>query len=696
MTNAAGTLEPFLQRREKNLNFFRTHYKDIYALFKDYKLQQLQVNILTENDEVNLIKDGRHIYEPGAKEYAREEVKQFRQSYREGKRVCSFIPPFYGDYAYPRFGQKSVNDLLEKSPIRKDNFRFYGLTDFYPLVVFLGCGLAYHIEEMVLEHDVHNLLVVEPDLDKFAASLYAVDWEAICSRYTSSNGKTIHFILGAEESEYLLWAVTWNKLIEMCPHFPINTLFYNHQGKPLFDKVSDRVNDDLIVYLLSWGHYDDELRQLNNALHNFHLGVKELPPPIEGGSDTPVFIVGSGPSLDGRIELIKKNRDKAIIISCGTSLKTLATYGVKPDIHVELESDLYAYIAVSQAADASFYKDVRLVGPAHISPLIYQLFDDSRMYYKAESALAKLFGDQSGHVIANATPTCTNLGVALAISMGFKRLFFFGLDFGFRDVSNHHAKGSIYYEKMFRQKHEEKDLIKVEAVNGGDAWTTPNYFTSKRKVENLLGHHRKDEDLKVYSCSDVSKIDHSQWLDNQALQQMLDGLNGRRQKDLDYIFSPNASTLPLRVIKSKLRYLKENFKALSHDVEKIVRESNAKNLAELSVLLGRLNWYVEDVMGKRTPDFYFFIRGALRHFMCVSFAHASACEDDAQRAAYIKHCKQAILQFVKEVPGHFDGVVNKKFDVDKDLWVKQSISDPENGINEFFTTPLEELRLGES
>ena len=692
MTDSANTLEPFIKRREKNLAYFKDNFKEIYNLFKDYKLKNLHVNILTENDEVNLLREGRHIYESGAKVYAEEEVTKFRHAYKEGKKICSFIPPFYGDYKFPRFGQIAVNELLEKSPIRKDNFLYYGLQDFYPLIVFLGCGLGYHIEKMVNEHNVQNLLVVEPDLDKFAASLYAIDWADICSRYKSSNGKTLHFIIGAEESEYLIWAVTWNKLIELSPHFPVTTLFYNHQGRELFDNVSERVNKDLLVFLLSWGHYDDEIRQLNNALHNFHLGVKELPPPLKDPSHTPVFVIGAGPSLDGRIEYIKSVRDRAILISCGTALKTLATYGVKPDIHVELESDLLAYIAVSRAADEEFYRDIKLIGPSHISPLIYQLFGDGRMYYKAESALAELFGKGTGHIINNGTPTCTNLGVALAISMGFKRVFLFGLDFGFEDINHHHAKGSIYYEKLLKQEHKERDLVRIETVKGGDAWSTPNYFTSKRKVENLIQQNSTDEALQVFNCSDVAKIEGAEWLEKDTFVSIVRELESKRAEDLAYMFSDNATQMPLSKIESKLHYLLQNFEALPRDIEKIFADQ-ANNLEQFSILVGRLNWYLEDVVRKGASDFYFYIRGTLRHFMCAGFAHAFACDNEEQQREYINIWKQSVLAFFESVPEHFKSVVYKDFDIESDPWLKQAITDTEDGINPFFTEDLENLQL---
>lgn len=691
-TEQSRTLEPFIKRRQKNLAYFEKRHPEIYKLFKDHKLTTLQLNILTETDEVNILKDGEHVYPEGAKKYAHEEVEVFRKSYRQGSIIRSFVPPVYGDYMFPRFGQIAVNELLEKSPVRKENFQWMELGNFYPMIVFLGCGLGYHIEEMVKHYDVHNLMIVEPNLDVFAASLYSVDWDGICSGYHSSEGRILHFIIGAEESEYLLWAVTWNRLIELSPHFPIMTLFYNHQGRELFDRVSDKINKDLFVFLLSWGHYDDEIRQLNNALHNFHRGIRQLPAALEKGSKTPVFVVGAGPSLDGRIDFIRQVRDKAIIISCGTALRSLAAYDLKPDIHVELESDLLAYIAVSQASkDPGFYKDIKLVGPSHISPLIYELFGDGRMYYKAESATSELFGKEGGHVIRNATPTCTNLGVGLAVSMGFQNIFLFGLDFGFRDVSQHHSKNSIYYEKLLKLEHKEKDLVRVETVDGSLAWTTPNYFTSKRKLENLFLHYEGKRELNVYNCSDTAAIEETKWLPTDTFIDVVKACKNTKKQDMHYIFNGKAKSFPLAKVAAKLKYLEQNFQGLAHDITRIVSEP-INSSAELSLRCGRLDWYLEDVLRMRTPDFYFFIRGAVRHFLCAGFAHTFIMRDESERMAYIRHWQAAVMQFFNKLPDHFRSVVHKEFD-DSDPWLKQAITDREDGINPYFTESLEGLQL---
>jgi hypothetical protein len=163
-------------------------------------------------------------------------------------------------------------------------------------------------------------------------------------------------------------------------------------------------------------------------------------------------------------------------------------------------------------------------------------------------------------------------------------------------------------------------------------------------------------------------------------------------EDMAHLFDPAALSFPLDQIQPKLQYLEHSFVALGNDVEKIMSPVIVSP-EEMSIRCSRLNWYLEEVLKRRTPDFYFFIRGALRHFMCAGFAHTFAMSEREQQMLYIRQWQDATMQFFKQLPDHFRSVVFKKFDLDTDPWVRQAIVDPEDGINPFFTEPLDDLQL---
>ena len=79
--------------------------------------------------------------------------------------------------------------------------------------------------------------------------------------------------------------------------------------------------------------------------------------------------------------------------------------------------------------------------------------------------------------------------------------------------------------------------------------------------------------------------------------------------------------------------------------------------------------------------------------MCAGYAHAFACEDAHIRQRYIEEWQSAIQTFFAHVPDHFRSVAFKSFDVEQDPWIRQGITDPEDGINPFFTEDIENLVL---
>lgn len=688
MSTQAELLAPFIQRRERNLAHFKEHYPDIYEFFKDYKLKSLQLNILPDLGEVNLLSQGQHLYPQGAKQFAQEEVVLFKRAYSEGKQICSVYPSYEGDYKPKRQHNMAMDAMLTASPLKRGDFRFYKLGSFYPFLVFWGCGLAYHIEQLVLNDNVQNALIVEHDTDKFAASLYSVDWSEICARFDTQAGRKIHFLLGSTNDEYLLYAATWNYLTLQCPHFPVTVLYYNHQGRDMFDRVSDKINKDLPVYLTTWGDYDDEIRQLNYAVHNIHQGVKQLPLPFKQGSNTPFIIVGSGPSLDQRIELIRQIRDHAIVVSCGSSLKTLAHYDIKPDIHFELESDLYAYFYVSTAAPEDYYKDVKLIGPSHISPLIYELFDDGRMYYKQESATSLFFGDQGGNIMEETTPTCTNLALTFAIKMGFKQIFLFGTDCGFKDSAHHHAQGSPYYNSKTAYKAPKKDLIQITAVDGEVAWSTPIYFTSKRRMENVIKAHAEDPNLQVFNCSDMAEIEGTKWLNHEQFLAYTGDLKGQKEQDMDTLFHPDAKPYSLDQAKQSVSEIIPELELLARELRDRIGDA-PDSLEAFSCLLTRLNDYLEKQIKTSMPKTSHLIQGSLKHFFYNGMAHAFALFDEQEQMAFIKTWPDHLLAFFDALPEHYRSVIMKDYDLDTDLWIKQSIQNPEDGMHKFFRRKME-------
>ena len=693
MTHNAAA--PYLERRAKNLNFFAKNYPGIYNYFKDYQFKTLKLDIRVDDDEVDFIVNGGHVYGGFGKRYAKQESSKFNEIFKPGSRVRSVVPITKGEYTNPRFFASKVKELYDYSPLQLNSsadFKGYFTPEFLPLVVCLGVGLGLHILELLNIRDVHHLVIVEHDPDRFAASLYTVEWWKIVNRQRERPGRSIDFVLLHNVTEWQdVRASVWNKLIERCPMFPVTTYMYNHCADPRYDKVASDINRDIYMHLFSFGNYDDEVNQLNNAIHNFLRPIpkvgKAKDVDLASLGRTGVCIVGSGPSLDGRIDDLRVLAKKALVISCGTAIGALLKHGVVPDFHVELESDYLTYRVQSENADLEALKRVRILGAAQLSPLLFELFGEKRLFFKAESPLSELFGDADERII-DAAPTCTNAALAIANHYGFTEAYLFGLDYGFPSAAEHHAKGTLYYDENACASVSatlEDETIEIEAANGGKILSTTFLYTSLRRTENIVITLART--CAVYNFSDGARIDRAKWVPSGEGGHFLTPLNDVKGSVLDKLFSSSPVQVRDIQIAKQSAKLQKFVMDLSRKLIGILK-SPILDLAQMTVVCFRINQYLHEKVLTESTAYYYFTRGAIWHFLHAGYSHAYALTNEMERKLWMEWWQDRFIAFLDAWPEHLSGVISKDFG-QPDPWLHRSIRNPESeGIRPgvFFNT----------
>jgi len=676
MSQTDNPAEQFVMRRIKNLEFFQRAYPGIYEFFSSYELKSSQLDILPNTNEVDLIENGQHVYGGGAHGYAQKEVAQFLSVFDYGKKINTFKPLFKGEYQNPRYFAERIEKLYQSSRITQENFTGYNIPNFFPLVVFMGCGAGLHIQLLSKQRDISNILVVETNMDRFAASLYSVDWEEIASPYLDKDGCSFTFSLIPNiNNERQIRDVIWNQLIGHNPIFPVMTLYYNHMGDSLFDRVIDNINSDLYVHLLSYGNYDDELNQLNNAVHNFHKKIKTLPKANGLKIDVPVCIVGAGPSLDERVGALKEMRDSIILISCGTALRALYSHNITPDFHVELESDYNSYTTQSLMEDKSYLAAIKIIGAAQLNPLMFSLFGESRMFFKQDSGVAELFATKD-EMIPHAAPTCTNAALAFVFHYGFQNIFLFGLDFGFVSKGQHHAKGTLYYSEVATEglkdtvDYKDEQLFDVEAANGGMVQTTAFLYASKRRVENICGAF---PERTINNCSNGVKLDNADWINERQLKALLDtGLEEKRLEVINFFFNDTNTVKRLDLVNNELEKFNQWLVSVCEFIANVLTASPI-DIHRLTEICGQINAHLisDTHEGK---NYYYFLRGSIWHFLLLAYSHGNAFAYESAQQDFLNNWKNNFLSFIKQLPVHLTSVLSKDYTLNNDAWVEQSIT----------------------
>lgn len=697
------TAETFVRRKERNLEFFKRRFPAIYKHYRNLLMRRVELLVSPIEADVDLHVDGVSLYNGRAKYASLKEVESFLSDNEPYSLLKTFRPPHKTGYKFPRLASRSARACIESLPDRSEDFEGYPMGKFYPFLVFLGCGLGYHIEAMVERVDIVNALVFEPDDEKFAASLFTVDWESICERFLDRKGYDIRFAVGVDATSKNLKDLLERNLNKRVPLHPAMTLYFNHQASKENRAIAQEIRKDLPTLFANWGNYDDEMKRLNNTAFNLRSSPKFVENKFQRTFHKPVVIVGSGPSIDDRLPSIKEYRDKITLVSAGTGLKPLIKSGVKPDFHVELDPDYFIYQLLSEIGTDKL-KGITLLAVNEINPLVPGLFEEAYLYAKTDNPAPKALRLER-YAFEHCNPTCTNAAFAIFQQLGFRSFFLFGTDYGFKDRARHHASGSVYGNRdensdvsvrlndLAKKNILEGQLIEVDSVDGGRILTRSGYYAAMRSVEELLlWAEEKDSELRVWNCADGAIINGAPWLPTEKFPDELNKLLSSAAEEpeprsvvgqLVHQYSDVELDVRLKkigdLVASRCDQLKMilNTKTLS----------GKKDVVRLMAPLIDASLMIETLKGFNAPQpeqyvAQHLLRGSLMHFIMIGLYHSMACENDKEASSIGRLWQKCFSSFLGRVPAHYNNVITDISSGEGRRWLEWSIHDPETAVTE--------------
>ncbi|WP_404838170.1 6-hydroxymethylpterin diphosphokinase MptE-like protein [Aeromonas media] len=504
-------------RFAQNMAAFRQYIPHIADIYEDYQPARPFKFFCTENGQPNLawLDDDVAVY--GAEPYLICEtlVKEFmekgglsRFSFSQEANAIGFV---HVDYL------NRLNAYLDDISAREE--RLGQVPHEVPSAFIFGVGLGYHLGYLYERCKIGTLFLFEPDLDLFYASLFCFDWAPLLT-YLHQENLGLHILLGQDEETIIK---DFAAAIHSRGSFLIANAFimWGYQNEKI-RKLIEKVQQEYYLLVMGWGFFDDNLIALSHTINNIERAVPFLKKGgriPSGYSRIPVFIIANGPSLDEAISVIEKNKDKAIIISCGSAISALHKVGIKPDIHVETERTKIVYDFLVNLNDPDYLRDVLFLSTDVIHPDCASLFKRSALAFKLSEPGAALYHNYFPHLNACAAlggvnPLVGNIGVSAPIHLGFKNLYLFGLDNGYKHKGHHHSKLSSYYnneesagalgDMMYGDS-----LWRREGNFGGMVISNAMFDTSRRVIEQVLA---ANEDVRCFNCSDGAKIERARTL----------------------------------------------------------------------------------------------------------------------------------------------------------------------------------------
>ncbi len=707
MDNGAAALAHFKveqnQRYQRNLEFFSQKYPAIYDYFVRYSFTESQFVFDPTSFALDLNENGKPLYNVDAHIYCKDEVTKILSQCGKGSKIET-VPTYNpSNFKFERLFCAKAHALVQYCPFPVGEKSSYQLDDFYPMIVFMGVGLGYHIEELLAQKDIHQAVIVETKFDRFLASLYCIDWAKIGERFDAKSGRMLSFVLMADEGGGLV-AELWNQLQFHRPIFPLMTLFYNHRNETHYKSVVGKINQDLVRACSTFGNYDDEIIQINHILHNAHQQIPGLPFARVPESQFPknkyfgkVIIVGSGPSLNERIDDLKKMQSVATIISAGTALKIFYAHGIKPDIHIEVESDFLTHKALQYIDDKDWLASIKFVGPAQISPLVFNLFKDKALFFKDLGAGAAMFG-QFAPQLPRISSTVVNGAFALAAYYSAAEIYLFGVDFGFVSKDKHHASGSLYDEVAAERLsqnypesgeenlYEESKLLKilknniafnneelygVKSVAGEDIYTSQSMFIARINMEDHIKYFRADGG-RVFNCSLGVAIEGAEQFSSEQIAWLKERETARAEHRLEHIlFEHLQCGIDILQLQDILHQSSEQLCQIVIELQGLLNQP-VKNLSDISLLCGKIIYALDS--GQRTNNLGMsLIWGSVNHLMYILYSFSFADIDDAAKIRFYEIWKNTTADFLIEVVPHYQSVTFKHFSIDTDPWLYKTL-----------------------
>jgi len=372
-------------------------------------------------------------------------------------------------------------------------------------LVIYGIGLGLHLPSLFDEIDVRHFILAEEFVELMFHTLRLVDWGMIFDR-TVERGQTIQFFF-SREPLHLAERIHWSMRGQGFGLLDGSYLF-RHYSSMVLDKAYGEFREKLPLLPISMGFVEDEWAMLRNCgtnlIKNDFLLLEDRP-RLE--KNLPAFIVGSGPSLDQSIDIIKQLQGQAIIFSCGTGILPLLRNGIRPDYHCELENGIASYEHLKYIGEQYGLEGITLLGSSTVWPAMAELFDKRIFYFRDSVCSTGLWApDQIG--LYGTAPTCTNLAIRAALMLCFRQLYLFGVDLGSRDAAKHHSQHAIYYRpqdwgKNFTQS-QDAMAIEMPANFGGKAYTNPTLHWTRMMMAQGLEMYSSYS--KIYNCSDGVQI----------------------------------------------------------------------------------------------------------------------------------------------------------------------------------------------
>lgn len=642
----AAMAEVLPLRFQQNMDAFKNNMPGIHDFFEHYQPTRPFRFFCNDNGIPNILWLDTEVALYGEDPFADAQAQIAEVIDQSVLQCIDFAPQWYFDDQIHIKYNNEISKLKQKpeqSGLRLKD----ALPMDVPLSLMYGIGLGYQLGYLYEHCKVRNLFAFEPDLDMFYASLFCFDWHSLFE-YMKQESLTLHLFIGVDEA--LLAADMMEALHRKGAFWSAAYFSFCHYHSPKLDKLIHQVEKEFYLLRTGWGFFDDNVY----ALAHSHTHLQDGTPFLKRQRNTtlaaniPVFVVGNGPSLDQSIDFIRQHQHQAVIIACGTAVSALHKADIRPDVYVAVERTKSSadFLRILNADD--FLKDSVFLSVDVIHPECKTFFRKTGITFKPNEPMYKLltshFGDEfKFETIDYSNPFVGNTGLNYAALLGFKEVYLFGIDNGYKSADKHHSKLSLYYNDKQEAKYQQ---------NLSGTFPAPGNFGDEIRINHLFGLsiHNMERVLNDYpdlyctNSSDGAYIEGARPLRVESLTPDWSAIDKRSVMDeiMTRCFEPFDVTSIDFQAAINVPFFHEIVEKLRLEWKEVSREHNAVQL-----MMQRHHDYLLYLLMSRESHLYRILIGSLNYFYAniISLMMAQSGEDKVVLAEKLNAAIDVLNQF---------------------------------------------------
>lgn len=386
----------------------------------------------------------------------------------EGYRLCNSQSGFLTIAFQDIFIHSLNNPMVEAYDLIEDIFSYE--KDYY--FVF-GCGLGYQIYQIYQRiKDYGHIVLWEPSqrVLEYAKKYGVLDWipaDVLSIKQYESVEKFFHDALEHNGGIFLQMPT-------------VHLLSAGDEKRKLTQKWME-INTKRLI----------EQNENQNLVRNRRFCIDNVMELINGERKE-IVVVAAGPSLQEKMDILRKWQSEKYIISVGTCLKKLLDEGIRPNVAIIVDSDPILIRQIEGIEE----EDIPLV----VSDNVY--WEITKKYMGPKYMIDRQNLEQQRWLQGG---TVSFAALCLALQWKPHSIYLVGLDLAY-PIMRSHAEGIDGSKTM-----QEDKLFLVDSATGQKVYTDNHLDMYRRKIEWLIA---MNSDISFYNLSLAgAKIEGSKLLD---------------------------------------------------------------------------------------------------------------------------------------------------------------------------------------